>query len=110
MLHSAGALRARRKRWNKRPGAISRASGDTMRKLLALIFLVSPLAAFAQDGTSCSSPVFEKRLIAAVATGEAQFKSVPSAKAQAYARCYARTSCAMLTRAEFEMYALSVIT
>ena len=57
-----------------------------------------------------SSPTFEKRLIAAIVKGEAQLKSIPADKVPDYARCYARTACAALTKIEFEMYALGTIT
>jgi hypothetical protein len=69
-----------------------------------------PFAAIAQQTSTCSSPTFEERLIAAIVKGEAQLKSIPAGKAQDYARCYARTACAALSKIEFEMYALSQIT
>jgi hypothetical protein len=82
-----------------------------MRKLaIAGLVVAWPLAALAQQGSICSSPTFEKRLIAAIVKGEAQLKSIPADKAPAYARCYARTACAALTKIEFEMYALSQLT
>ena len=82
-----------------------------MRKLaIAGLVVAWPLAALAQQGSTCSSPTFEKRLIAAIVKGEAQLKSIPGDKAPDYARCYARTACAALTKIEFEMYALSQIT
>ncbi len=49
-------------------------------------------------------------MVAAIAKGEAELKSIPADKTQDYARCYARTACAALTKIEFEMYALSAIT
>lgn len=69
-----------------------------------------PFAAVAQQGAACSSPAFEKRLIAAIVKGEPALKPIPADKLQDYARCYARTACAKLTKVEFEMYALSQIT
>jgi len=69
-----------------------------------------PWAALAQQAATCSSPTFEQRLVAAMVKGEAQLKSIPGDKVPDYARCYARTACAALTRIEFEMYALSQIT
>jgi hypothetical protein len=73
-------------------------------------FAAWPFAAFAQQSSTCSSPNFEKRLIAAIVKGEPQLKSVPADKTQDYARCYARTACAALSKIEFEMYALGQIT
>jgi hypothetical protein len=82
-----------------------------MRKLaIAGLVVAWPLAALAQHGSTCSSPTFEKRLIAAIVKGEAQLKSIPADKVPDYARCYARTACAALTKIEFEMCALSAIT
>jgi len=59
---------------------------------------------------ACSSPAFESRLVAAVAKGEVAIKAIPPDKADAFARCYARTACASLSKVEFEMYALSSIS
>jgi hypothetical protein len=59
---------------------------------------------------ACSSPAFESRLVAAVAKGEVAIKAIPAGKAEAFARCYARTACASLNKIEFEMYALSAIS
>ena len=77
--------------------------------IIPLVF-AWPLTAFAQQGSRCSNPIFEKRLIAAVAKGEVQLKAIPTGKAEAYARCYAREACSALSKIEFEMYALSAIT
>ena len=82
-----------------------------MRKtVIACCAIVWPFAALAQQGEACSSPAFEKRLIAAIVKGEPKLRPVPPGKLQDYARCYARTACARLTKNEFEMYALSQIT
>jgi hypothetical protein len=83
-----------------------------MRKIaiVCCVFAGASVAQAQQQGAACSSPAFATRLIAAVAKGEAQLKSIPADKAQAFARCYARTACAALTRIEFEMYALSQIS
>jgi|SRR4051794_19032805 hypothetical protein len=80
-------------------------------KLLVISLAIAwPFGASAQQSATCLSPSFEKRLIAAVAKGEVQLKTIPPGKAQEYSRCYAREACAKLGRIEFEMYALSVIT
>ncbi len=82
-----------------------------MRKLLIVCLAAAwPFDAFAQQSPACSSPAFEARLVAAIVKGEAQMKSIPANKGPDYARCYARTACAALTRIEFEMYALSQIS
>jgi hypothetical protein len=82
-----------------------------MRKLAIAGFVAAwPLAALAQQGSTCSSPTFERRLIAAVAKGEVQLKTIPAGNAQEFALCYARRACAALSKIEFEMYALSAIT
>jgi hypothetical protein len=59
---------------------------------------------------ACSNPAFESRLVAAVAKGEVAIKAIPADKADAFARCYARTACAALGKVEFEMYARSTIS
>ena len=85
-------------------------SQRTGKSIIACFVVAWPFAAFAQQSSTCSSPSFEKRLIAAIVKGEPQLKSVPADKTQDYARCYARTACAALSKIEFEMYALSQIT
>lgn len=72
--------------------------------------ILFPHLGYPQQAASCASPAFEARLTAAVAQGEAKLKSIPIDKTQEYARCYARTACATLTKIEFEMYALSAMT
>jgi len=77
---------------------------------IAGLVIAWPWAALAQQSATCSSPAFEQRLVAAMVKGETQLKSIPTGKVSDYARCYARTACAALTKIEFEMYALSQIT
>lgn len=84
-------------------------SGRLRSVAIAGLLAVFPGVAVAQ-GTACSSPAFETRLVAAVAKGEVQLKAIPTDKAQDFARCYARRACAALTKIEFEMYALSQIS
>jgi hypothetical protein len=78
--------------------------------IIACVVVAWPFAVVAQPTSTCSSPTFEERLIAAIIKGEAQLKSIPAGKVQDYVRCYARTACAALSKIEFEMYALSQIT
>jgi hypothetical protein len=84
----------------------------TIARIAALIIVGLAVMPHSSHGApaACASPVFEKRLIAAVTSGEAQLKSIPGDKLQDYARCYARIACASLSTNEFEMYALSAIT